>query len=266
MAPKHDFHIHTALSACANDAMTLEAIVTGCERVGCESIGITDHLAPDGHERNSSIRKEIEALTTPVKVYLGAEVGYAWKLETHAMTAEQKAEYGFQYAIGSHHSTYLKEYDLAKIVRVQHQYHLKTCEQSSIDILGHPWRFLYESFTRAGWPWIDTMKCVPESMTRELARAAIETGTAIEINTTSNLCMKFQPESYFEEYVDYIAILAEEGVTFSLGSDAHELDEFETIKLAWDVVDRLGIPDERIWHPSCPPANRPRPTEEETDS
>ncbi|HUU43765.1 MAG TPA: PHP domain-containing protein, partial [Planctomycetota bacterium] len=249
------FHIHTNLSACANPAMTLAAIVSGCERVGLESIGIADHLAPDGHERNAALLREIEKLDTPLRVYLGAEVGWAFKLGTHPMTSEQKETHGFQYAIGSHHSTYLKEYDLARIVELQHAHHLKTCEHPGIDVLGHPWRFLYEEFRRTGWPWINTMTCVPESMTRELGRAAVETGTAIEINTTSNLCMKFQPESYFEEYVAYLSVLAGEGVTFALGSDAHELDEFETIRLAWDVVDRLGIGDDRIWHPACPPAN-----------
>ncbi|KPJ52502.1 MAG: hypothetical protein AMS16_06315 [Planctomycetes bacterium DG_58] len=258
MAPKHDFHIHTNLSACANPAMTLSAVVAECERQGLESIGITDHLGLDQMARNSAIRTDIAALHTPVNVYLGAEVGYAWKLNRHALTREGKQQYGFQYAIGSHHSTYLKEYDLEKIVAVQHQYHLKTCENPVMDILGHPWRFLYEEFKRRGWPWIDTMKCVPESMTRELGQAARETETAIEINTTSNLCMKFQPDSYFAEYVAYLAVLAEEGVTFALGSDAHELHELKTIRLAWEVVDRLGIPQGRIWHPTCSPANPPQ--------
>ena len=249
MAPKYDFHIHTSLSACANPAMTLDAIVAECERLGLESIGITDHLGLDQLERNSALRRDIEALDTPMGVYLGAEVGYAWKLKTHALTAEDKAKYGFQYAIGSHHSTYLREYDLEKIVATQHEYHLRTCEHPVMDILGHPWRFLYEEFRRQEWPWMDTMKVVPEKMTRELGQAARETNTAVEINTTSNLCMKFNPESYYE-YVAYLAILAEEGVTFSLGSDAHELNEFETIRLAWQVVDRLGIGDDRIWHPT----------------
>ena len=39
MAPKFDFHIHTSISACANDGMRLKAIVAGCEKVGLEKIG-----------------------------------------------------------------------------------------------------------------------------------------------------------------------------------------------------------------------------------
>jgi len=236
--------------------MTLEAVARGCEQAGLTAIGISDHLnRPEDAERNAVLRKEIEKLDTPLAVYLGAEVGYAFKLGRHPLTAEDKQRLGYQYAIGTHHSTYVREYDLDRIVQLQHGYHLVTCADPVIDVLGHPWRFLYEEFRRTGWPWIDNMKCVPESMTRELARAAVESDTAIEINTTSNLCMKFQPESYFEEYVQYLSILAEEGVTFSLGSDAHELDEFETIKLAWEVVDRLGISDDRIWRPAGEAAN-----------
>ncbi|HUV39922.1 MAG TPA: PHP domain-containing protein [Planctomycetota bacterium] len=256
MAPKHDFHIHTNRSACANEAMTLSAIVRECERLGLESIGIADHLGRDQLERSAGLRKDIEALDSPVDVYLGAEVGYGWKTQTHGLTEGQKQQHGFQYAIGSHHSTYLREFDLEKVVRLQHEHHLKTCANPAMDILGHPWRFLYEEFKRCEWPWIDTMTCVPESLTRELAHAAVETGTAIEINATSNLCMKFQPDSYFEEYVAYLAVLAEEGVTFALGSDAHELHELKTSRLTWEVVDRLGIPDDRIWHPGVAAANR----------
>jgi histidinol phosphatase-like PHP family hydrolase len=255
LAPKFDFHVHTNLSACANPAMTLVAIIRECERVGIEAIGITDHLnAPEHAERNAKILFDIRGLDTKVKVYLGAEVGYSVRLGAHPLDEETKAKLGYQYAIGSHHSLYVREYDLAKLIEEYHRHLLLTCEDPAMDVLGHPYRFLYEEFKTRNWPWIDSMRMVPKRFVRELAQAAVATGTAIEINTTSNLCMKFNPSSYYGEYVEFIAELAGEGVTFSLGSDAHELNEFDTIRLAWDVADRLGIPDERIWRPASPPA------------
>ena len=259
MVPRHDFHIHTRLSACANPAMELTAIVAECERLKLESAGITDHLnRPEQAEMNAAVLADIRGLKSSVGVYFGAEVGYSDKLNAHPLTQERKEKLGFQYAIGSHHSAYVKRYNPRKIIELQHRHHLLTCEDPAMDILGHPYRFLKEEFDAAGWPWIDSMRLVPEKLARELGQAARETGTAVEINTTSNLCMKFNPPSYLEEYVEFLSILADEGVTFSLGSDAHELNEIETIRLAWQVVDRLGIPDSRIWRPGAAPASRPR--------
>ena len=249
MGHKRDYHIHTGLSNCANPAMTLGAIVRECERLGLEEIGIADHLYGIGPAPNANLRKEIEQLQSPLRVRLGIEAGFNGRLGTHPITVADKQKYGFDYAIGSHHSTYVKEHNLNRIIELQHEGHLKTCRHPAIDVLGHPWRFLYEEFRERGWPWFDTVTVVPKGLTRELGRVAKATGTAIEINATSNLCMKFNPPSYLVGYIDYLAILASEGVMFSLGSDAHELAELSTASQTWEVVDQLGLTDDRIWHP-----------------
>ncbi len=249
MGHRRDYHIHTGLSKCANPAMSLEAIVRECGRIGLEEIGIADHLYGDDFARNSALRWEIERTKSPVRVRLGIEAGFSWKLDTHPITVADKAKFGFDYAIGSHHSTYVKEYKLCRIIDLQHEAHLKTCRHPAIDVLGHPWRFLFEEFRERGWPWFDSVRVVPKELTRELGRVAKSTRTAIEINATSNLCMKFNPPSYLEEYIDYLAILAGEGVTFSFGSDAHEIEELRTAEMTWQLVDRLGLTEDRIWHP-----------------
>ena len=249
MGHKRDYHVHTTLSKCAGPAMTLGAIVGECERFGMEEIGIADHLYGDDFARNAALRKEIEQVQSTVRIRFGVEAGFNTRLGSHVITPEAKRKFGFEYAIGSHHSAYVKEHNVNCIIELQHEAHLKTCHDPAIDVLGHPWRFLYEEFRDKSWPWFDTVTVVPKGLTAELGRTAKATGTAIEINATSNLCMKFNPSSYFEEYVDYLAILASEGVMFSLGSDAHELGELQTNSLVWQVVERLGLTDDRIWHP-----------------
>ena len=256
MVPMVDFHVHTNLSACAARDMTLDAIVRECQKAGLVKIGITDHLnRPEHAESNAVILKDIRALRTDLEVYFGAEVNYGWKLKRHPLSQERKEELGYQYAIGSHHSTYLREYDLAKIIETQHRHHLLTCADPAMDILGHPYRFLKPEFDNAGWPWFDNVDVVPRKILRELAAAAKQTGTAVEINSTSNLCNKFQGDAYRESYIELLRVLADEGVTFALGSDAHELHEFETNRLCRDVVERLGIPEDRVWMPRCSPAS-----------
>jgi histidinol phosphatase-like PHP family hydrolase len=99
------------------------------------------------------------------------------------------------------------------------------------------------------------MKLVPESCVRELGQAARETDTAIEINGCANLRNPVFGTDYVKEYVDFLAILAEEGATFSLGSDAHDIGRLEDIRATWDVAEQLGLSSERIWQPGCAPVS-----------
>jgi len=248
---KSDFHIHTSFSTCANKDMLLPTILDRCRSVGLEEIGISDHLyKTELTESLVDMRRQIKELGESVpKVYFGSEVGYNGRLNCHPLTLEQKQELGFDYAIGSHHSPYIKEYNVTRLIEEQHRHHLLTCQDPAMDILGHPYRLLYHEFLNLGWPWFCSMNIVPRNFIHELGQAARETGTAVEINTTSNLVMKFNPPQYFEHYVEFLSILNDEGVTFALGSDAHEIEEIDTIKVAWQVVERLKIPAERIWSP-----------------
>ncbi|MFB3893694.1 MAG: PHP domain-containing protein [Phycisphaerae bacterium] len=256
MATRFDFHIHTNLSACANRNMTLGAIVARARQVGLDAIGISDHLnRPEQAAANAALLKEIRAMSAAGgaahTIYFGAEVGFSAKLGRHPLTLDLKRELGYQYAIGSHHSPYIDAYDPVKLIDQQHRHHLLTCRDEAMDVLGHPYRLLYEEFQARGWPWFCAIEMVPRGFIRELGQAARDSGTAIEINTTSNLAMKFNPPEYFERYVDYLAALADEGPMFALGSDAHEIEEIDTIALAWQVADRLNLRPERIWRPAA---------------
>ena len=93
------------------------------------------------------------------------------------------------------------------------------------------------------------MKHVPESMARELGAAARETGTAVEINACANLVNAQFNESYVQEYVEYLAILESEGVTFAAGSDAHDINSLRKIESAWAVMEKLGLSEDRVWRP-----------------
>ena len=86
-----------------------------------------------------------------------------------------------------------------------------------------------------------------------MGQVAKETGTAIEINGSANLENSAYSEDYVREYVDYLAILAEEGVVFAVGSDAHDISRLATVQTPWRVIDQLEIPSERVWRPEGKP-------------
>ncbi|HUW55798.1 MAG TPA: PHP domain-containing protein [Planctomycetota bacterium] len=252
--PTFDFHIHTKYLGCANETMEVAAIVRECERLGVTAIGITDHLnRPDQIDLHSSIREDLEKVDTDLDVWFGVELNFTGCDGGFVYSDEIRERIGFQFAIGGIHATYLKEYDLKKLVDVQHRHHLRTCEDPAVDVLVHPYWFGKGEFDRQEWPWFDSMKAVPESHARELGQVARDTGTAVEINADANLVNPAYGEQYVEEYFEYLAIIAAEGATFAVGSDAHRIERLATIESAWDMADRLGLDESRIWKPDREP-------------
>ena len=252
--PKCDCHIHTKYLGCANSTMEVPAIVQECERLGVTSLGITDHLnSLDRLPLHRPIKKDIEALAPGIDVYFGVELNFTAADAGFAFSAEIKEEYGFQFAIGGIHSAYLDTYDLRKLVDVQHRHHLKTCRDPLVDVLVHPYWFSKGEFDRNKWPWFDSVKAIPRSYARELGQTARETGTAIEINACANLIVPPYSDRQVKEYVAYLALLAEEGACFSLGSDAHDIHQLGNITNSWRVAEQLHLTADRIWQPQGKP-------------
>ncbi len=252
--PRHDFHVHTKYLRCANDTMEMPAIVEKCGDLGVTTLGITDHLnSLDKLDLHLLIKRDIEALMPDMDVYFGVELNFTALDGGFAFNQEIKEQYGFQFAIGGIHSTYLQTYDLKALVDVQHRHHLRTCADPLVDVLVHPYWFSKREFEAQGWPWFDSMQAVPESHARELGQVARDTGTAIEINAGANLVSAAHSEQYVEEYIAYLTIVAEEGACFALGSDAHDIQRLSTIRTAWEIAEQLGLGADRIWQPPCRP-------------
>ncbi len=236
---------------CANATMDVAAIIRECERLGVKSLGITDHLnALDKHELHAPIQRDIRALDTDIAVYFGVELNFLAPDGDFAFSAEIKERYGFQFAIGGIHGAYLDMYDQRKLVDMQHRHHLRTCNDPSIDVLVHPYWFGKGEFDAKGWPWFDSMQTVPERYARELGQTAKATGTAIEINACANLTNPAYSDRYVQEYIAFLAVVAEEGACFSLGSDAHDIGRLKDIETAWQVAGQLELTADRLYRPT----------------
>lgn len=252
--PACDFHIHTAYLSCANATMQVPTIAQECRRLGVTSLGITDHLnSTDKLGLHALIKKDIEALDTDVAVYFGAELNFDAADGGFAFSAEIREQHGFQFAIGGIHATYADAYDLKKIVDIQHRHHLKTCRDRLVDVLVHPYWFGKYEFDQKKWPWFDSMKAVPASYARELGQTARETGTAIEINACANFKNPAYNDRFVKEYTAFLAIVAAEGAFFSVGSDAHSIQQLQYIQTSWQVAEQLGLTADRIWQPAGQP-------------
>jgi histidinol phosphatase-like PHP family hydrolase len=235
--------------------MEIADVVAECKRLGVTMVGFTDHLnSLEFLEQHRFIREDIEKLDdTDTAVYFGVEVNYLGLDGEFPFSAEIKEEYGFQFAIGGIHENYLEEYDLEKLVDVQHRHHLKTCRDPLVDVLVHPYWFNKKRFDKKNWPWFDSMKSVPESYARELGQTARDTGTAVEINASAILCNPNLPPEFVEEYMTFLGIISEQGACFALGSDAHDIGKLEVIEKSWSAAEQLHLPPERFWIPPVPP-------------
>ena len=252
MAAKYDLHVHVKYLGCANETMEVDAVVRRCEELGVERLAFTDHLnTPDQIELHRSILEDIRRLETDIPVYFGVELNFTGPDEGFVWSREIQEDIGFQFAIGGIHKSYVDAFDLEKIVEIQHRHHLAVCRDESVAVLVHPYWFGKNEFVPRGLPDFESVAVVPERLTRELGQAARQTHTAIEINAGANLAGR--SEEYRRAYFEYLSILAEEGVTFSPCSDAHDIGHLERVLLAWEMIDRLGLGDERIWRPSGAP-------------
>ena len=252
-----DFHIHTHYLRCGNETMTVPAIVERLRAHGVSKFAITDHLnTRDRLPDHAPIKADLEALPDgdgSMEAYFGVELNYMSCDGEFAYDEGIRDEMGFQFAIGGIHATYVEQYDIAKIVEIQHRHHLLTCQNPLVNVVVHPWWFSKRPFETNGWPWFDDMSVVPGSMTRELGQAAAETGTAIEINAAAIICCPNYSDRFKEQYVDYLALLREQGCQFSIGSDAHDLSHIDGLPQTVDAAKRAGITEEVIWTPECEP-------------
>ena len=245
-----DYHVHTHHLGCANSTMTVEAIVREAERLKVDELAITDHLnSREQLEKHRPIKSEIGALGGRVSLRFGVELNF---LSCRGEFAYDE-EVGFEFAIGGVHSTYLDSYDLVRLIDIQHEHHLLTCRNPLAEVLVHPWWFSRGEFERKGFPWFDDMSVVPEDLTRELGRAARETATAIEINACAIFVNPAYPYRFKAQYVDYLRILAGEGVNFALSTDAHDIAQLSALPLAEAAFRELSLPAERLWRPKASP-------------
>jgi len=250
-----DLHIHTARIGCANETMTVPALLERCEHEGITTIAITDHLnTPDQLPTHLQIKEDLRACEGPVKITWGVEVNVIDK-DTGAVSIneQQIEEAGFEFVIGGPHGTYFSEPDAKGIIDLQHRLMMAVVQNPLIDVLVHPWWFGRGEFENGTLAWLTDLQQVPEEHIDELAEAAVTTGTAIEMNGSAIITNASYGPEFQEDYKRYFRDLYERGVSFTVASDAHDINTIVQAKLAAQYLDEIGVPDERIVVP--PPSD-----------
>ena len=248
MIPKCDYHIHTDLIGCADKTMRIPAILNKCSLLGMEKIGITDHLNTlEQLPIHRQIKEELSQYQTGLVVYFGVELNFTGLDQDFAYSQKVRDELGYQFAIGGIHSAYGFAQDREKCLAIQHRHHMRVMEDPLVNVLVHPYWFGSGEFKQMDW-FVD-MTVIPDAWIRELGAASAQTGTAIEINGCAFFHNLIYSKRWKESYLEYLKGLASAGAIFSLGSDAHNINELSAIQTVRAIADELNLPEARFWQP-----------------
>ena len=279
MPIRQDWHVHTRNSHCGKSEAEMTRMIERARGLGLERIGITDHLNnPPGLWEVEGSRKEFDERERPPGVFFAVEV--TTQRERDVRESEEAAARGetyrgwregppekpivwlpddvrekfrFRYVLGAAHWSLGAPPRRMAMVRSYHEQNMVLAEDPRIDVVGHPWWFtggdLWKDVdgTYKGLPWFDDFRVVPQSMHDEFAAAARENGKAVEINANAIMLRPAHPPRFREQYREYLALLRERGVVFSLGSDAHHPDKLDGILALQDDLDAIGIKEDELW-------------------
>ena len=248
-----DYHIHTHYCGCANETMTIPAILERCKAAGRTSIAITDHRDDDGRrDKNQLIRQELER-TDPgdLEVFFGCELNIQ-DLDANVVVDEQmKRDEGFEVIIGGPHSTWYEigAATVPEVIERQCELLCKAATNPMLDVLVHPWWFGDGEFNEQFKGAFTSMEMVPDDWTRKLAEICVENDTAVEINTCASLLYRPTDDAFKETYLAYIKRFVEMGCSISLGTDSHDINGLGTAATGEAAIEKIGVPQEQIWRP-----------------
>ncbi len=131
---------------------------------------------------------------------------------------EPRAFDGLETVVGSFHSSLRKTED-------QTRRYIAGVTNPDVDILGHPICRQYSFRMGLSADWV------------KVAEAAVEAGTALELNSHPNRQ---------DLHVDIVRSIADTGVLFSIGTDAHNTEEMRYIEIGMATAIEAGLDPDRV--------------------
>jgi histidinol phosphatase-like PHP family hydrolase len=235
--PKVDYHIHSGLSICARDSMTVPAIVRAAEKRGFDSIAITDHVdVPEETARCDLLREEVEKLKPGIRVLVGCEVEAFG--EDLPVTEEYASTVDLVLIATNHFHSFPPEAIPEDTPEENARVFLETLDRAAsypwVHTVAHP-LILFE--TRGGFD--DLLPVLYEDL-RAIFTKAAQHSVAFEISPRAMRAGTPNGVSSFYK------ICAECGAKLSIGTDAHSLPKVCHLAHVYPVLDRAGLSDSDI--------------------
>lgn len=217
---RHNLHIHTRFSRCANPEMLAADIVRTAQAAGLEMIAMTDHNYIEKQnavaQQRYDILREIENIGADIKVYVGAELSaYGIGKFADDVACDSSLDYRL-YTINHYHQHYW-EHPEEKTPRgyAEHMLAIADCviESGRADCFAHPFM---SGYIHAFDDFKDVTRAFKDNELGDIMEKATKREIAWEINVPA--VMKDN-----EFHKRYFNIGKEVGVVFNMGTDAHKL-------------------------------------------
>lgn len=225
MLPKFDFHVHTLYS---DGTRTPAGMVEAAEARGLEAVAITDH----GPELSVGISPaKIAPMLADVEAAKGdAEIPVLAGMEANiidpsgAMDLDDQLVERLDILVAGVHRISSSVHEPRELARVYLETATNAMRRGQMDVFAHPFQFHGDLSSHLSPDDID-----------EFARAAAESGAAIELNT-----------KYHVPDLQVLSACMKEGVKFSMGTDAHTPPEVGDVGWQVAMLKRAGAKREDL--------------------
>lgn len=257
----HDFHIHTTLSRCANkENATIENYIVHAKRLGLKKLGFANHYWDEtfdagdnnfykfqGTDHVLSLKDELKKYENEgVKLYLGCEGEYSYKLRSVAISEENAEKFDFIVIPNSHtHMSMPKEFyephkKHAEFMVDAYNDTLDCNISKYITAMAHP-------FEAVCCPYDNSIliDLISDDTYKRLFDKQAKKGIAFEINVNSMKKMSHEEIEKMSQ-IRMFKIAKEMGCKFLFGSDAHDNEAHLYYDNASFVADLLELKDDDI--------------------
>ena len=240
-----DLHIHSNFSDGWNE---IEDVLRDGDAMGLEVMAVTDHYHKIGNGKVDDYINKITAVRDNYlpKVLIGTEV----------LMDNQEGQIGLNEAERNKFDIVLVELmsgllfdpedtrwetekaNKNKLIDTVFASYINICNNSLVDVIAHPFNLGRIKNTEYHFKLRD----LPTSLLKEMAGAMVKHKKAFGISSQFYYWHPNQRVAEVtEEYSRIISLFAEEGVRFSVGTDAHSVGTIGNLHWALSVIERAGL-------------------------
>ena len=242
-----DLHVHTFRSPCGKDEMIPGDILRVALDRGLDKIAITDHFYPmtDPFELEETRQafEEAQFLTgNPIELFFGCEAEVMGPGRT-AGSAELAESLDFVMAGATHFQNKgITDFPEGLDVVEKALYILQTFQYAVslpwVDVIAHPF-FVHPNVLTPG-----AVDILENFQLRPALEIAKENGIAMEMSRR----IFHMPEQLIFS-ARFYALCKEIGLRFTIGSDAHQLEDIGNIRVLRPFIKEMGLTEADFWMP-----------------
>ena len=242
---KQNYHIHSLLSGCAREGMTIEAIIAEAKKHFLTSIAITDHIDnPKTRDRRGrELIKEYDKVKNStnffdLQVFLGCETTQT-NPDIFSINDETASRMDIVLVACNHSQKYVsRPHDISPVGYANH--YLLMVEGALnwkyTNIIAHP--FHLHKFK--GIDYIQVLINYDRNRLKNILKVAADRNIAFE------LCPRHL-KNHLSFFTELLVLGREFGAKFSIGADAHKLNQIGYNEEDIKNLQTLGIRKEDLW-------------------